>query len=213
MEFRKLDMETWPRADIFRHFIHDTRCVMSLTVDMDVTGLLQTVHARRYQFYPAMIWAVSAAVNCRGELRMGLGENGEPGIWDCVAPYYADFHPEDQRFTRLVTEFTPDFQAFHRRFLEDRLRFADFRGFEAKDIPPNTFTVSCLPWVHYKSFDMHVYDSGMCLSPLVVWGRYEKGADGKFTMPLTLNIHHAAADGYHLCRFFSDVERFMREIQ
>lgn len=213
MIFHKLDMNTWERADVFRHFIGDTRCVMSLTVDMDVTELLQTVRRRDCPFYPAMIWAVSSAVNCREELRMGRGEDGAPGIWDSVSPYYADFHGEDQRFTRLTTEYSPDFQVFCRRFLDDRSRFAHCRGFELRDVPPNTFTVSCLPWVHYKSFDLHVYDAGMNLSPLVVWGRYKKNADGRFILPLTLSIHHAAADGYHLCRFFSDTERFMKEIK
>ena len=30
-------------------------------------------------------------------------------------------------------------------------------------------------------------------------------------MPLSLNIHHAVADGYHLCRFFTDVENCLKK--
>ena len=40
MNFKKINMETWNRADVFRHFIDDVRCVMSLTVDMDITDFL-----------------------------------------------------------------------------------------------------------------------------------------------------------------------------
>lgn len=210
MGFQKLDMNAWRRAPIFRHFMDDTRMVLGLTVELDVTELLRTVKERGYPFYPAMIWAVSSAVNCREELRMGHDAGGAPGIWDVVSPDYAVFHPEDEQFTRLTTEYSPDFPTFLRRFLEDQLRYQDSRGFEVQ-APPNTFTVSCLPWTHYKSFDLHV--SGAGLAPTIVWGRYEARGDGAVTMPLTMNIHHSAADGYHLCRFFSDVEHFMKEIK
>ena len=39
MNFHKLNMDTWERADIFRHFIDNMRCVMSMTADIDVTNL------------------------------------------------------------------------------------------------------------------------------------------------------------------------------
>ena len=29
---------------------------------------------------------------------------------------------------------------------------------------------------------------------------------GKLPMPLTMNIHHAVADGFHLSRFFTEVQ-------
>lgn len=212
MHFRKLDMETWERAPIYRHFIDDLRCVMSLTVEIDVTDFLRTLQGRDCRFYPSMIWVVSAAVNCREELRMGRDGNGEPGIWDAVSPYYAHFHQTDRRFSKLVTPYDPDFRTFYRRYLEDRSRLESCRGFDQQDIPPNIFDVSCLPWVHYKSFDMHIFDSGTWLAPVVTWGRYAENRDGRMTLPLSLNLHHAAGDGYHLCRFFSDVEDWMKQI-
>ena len=77
MYFQKLDVETWERAPIYRHFIDDLRCVMSLTAEIDVTEFLRALRGRGYRFYPSMIWVVSAAVNCREELRMGRDGNGE----------------------------------------------------------------------------------------------------------------------------------------
>ena len=182
MNFHKLNMDTWERADIFRHFIDNMRCVMSMTADIDVTNLVKTVHERSLHFYPTMIWAVSAAVNCRQELRMGFDKDGNPGIWDFVSPYYAHFYPEDQRFVKLVTAYHPDFDTFYRQLMLDRERCRTLRGFELRDLPPNTFDLS-------------------------------EDSSGRFTLPLSLNIHHAAADGFHLCRFFSDVEHFIANIR
>ena len=73
-----------------------------------------------------------------------------------------------------MTPFSSDLGTFHRRFLEDRTRYAALDHFDLTDVPPNTFDVSCLPWVRYRSFDMHIFDSGTYLAPVVTWGKYEQ---------------------------------------
>ncbi len=211
MIFQKKDMDTWDRAEIFCHFIDELRCVMSMTVELDVTAFVNALKKRGCSFYPSMLWVVSAAVNQREELRMGYNAQGEAGTWTFVSPYYAHFHKEDERFVKLVTVYSPCFETFYQRFCEDKRRFATYRGFEQTEIPPNTFDVSCLPWTHYRSFDMHVFDKGTYLAPVITWGRYlEK--EGRLMLPLSLNLHHAAGDGHHLCRFFSDVETWMQAL-
>lgn len=42
------------------------------------------------------------------------------------------------------------------------------------------------------------------LFPIVTWGKFFK-EDEKIIMPLTIQVHHAVADGYHCSLFFSDV--------
>ena len=37
MNFTPVDWNTWERAEVFRHFIRDLRCVMSLTVEVDIS--------------------------------------------------------------------------------------------------------------------------------------------------------------------------------
>ena len=164
---------------------------MSMTVELDVTAFVNALKKRGCSFYPSMLWVVSAAVNQREELRMGYNAQGEAGTWTFVSPYYAHFHKEDERFVKLVTVYSPCFETFYQRFCEDKRRFATYRGFEQTEIPPNTFDVSCLPWTHYRSFDMHVFDKGTYLAPVITWGRYlEK--EGRLMLPLSLNLHHAA---------------------
>lgn len=212
MYFEKKNKSNWKRAALFEYFIQDLRCVMSLTVKVDVTDFVCALKDKNIHFYPAMIWVVSAAVNQREELRMGYNEKNEVGVWGSVSPSYVHFYPEDQSFLKLVTEFDPDFSVFYHRFLADKERFKHRRGFVKND-SLNTFDVSCLPWIHYQSFDMHIFDSGTYLAPVVTWGQYAQNEQGRLTMPLTLNLHHAVADGYHLCRFFEDVQAWMKKME
>lgn len=204
MKYEIIDLNAWERGKLFCYFTEKLRNVMSMTADIDVTPLLSFVRANGMKFYPAMMWAVSKAVNARAEFRYGRDSRGNLIRWDAVSPYYADFHKEDGNFVKLSTEYTEDFFSFHARFLADREKYKDFRGFDFTP-PPNTFDVSCLPWVKYKSFDIHVFDSGTYLAPVITWGKFET-ENGRNVLPLSMNIHHAVADGRHLSRFFADVQ-------
>ena len=106
--------------------------------------------------------------------------------------------------TRLITEFSSDFKTFYNRIVDDMHRYRDKRAFEIDYTMQNTFDVSCVPWINYSSCDLHVYDSGSYLAPVITWGKYTE-KNGKHEMPLTMQIHHAVADGFHIGRFFNDI--------
>lgn len=211
MNFEKINMETWNRKSVFNHFIKDIKCVMCVTADVDVTDLVQHCKDANYRFYPVYIYLISKTVNQRKEFKMGYDKDGNVGFWDSISPSYIVFHNEDEAFTKLVTRFTTKFNLFYQRIIKDMERHNDKRAFEVKYTNLNTFDVSCLPWISYKSLDMHIFDSGTYLAPVITWGKYER-KENRLIMPLTLQIHHAAADGFHVARFFTDIQKEMEDL-
>ena len=211
MNYKTIDLNTWDRGALFKFYIDKMRIVMSLTVDMDVTPLVGFAKKNRLKFYPAMIWAVSKIVNAHDEFKYGWDADGNLIKWDVVSPSYAHFHKEDENFTKTVTEFSDDLFEFHALFLSDREKYKDVRAI-AENQPPNFFDVTCLPWVRYKHFDVHVFDEGKFLAPVITWGKYEP-EHGKLVMPLTMNIHHEVADGFHLSRFFHEVQELIDALE
>ena len=211
MNYKTIDLNTWDRGALFKFYIDKMRIVMSLTVDMDVTPLVGFAKKNRLKFYPAMIWAVSKIVNAHDEFKYGWDADGNLIKWDVVSPSCAHFHKEDENFTKTVTEFSDDLFEFHALFLSDREKYKDVRAI-AENQPPNFFDVTCLPWVRYKHFDVHVFDEGKFLAPVITWGKYEP-EHGKLVMPLTMNIHHAVADGFHLSRFFNEVQELIDALE
>lgn len=213
MEYRytKVNLNQWDRGALFQRYIDNMRIVMSLTVEVDVTNLLSFARRHGLRFYPSMIWAVSKAVNAHDEFKYGWDSRGDLIRWEFISPSYVDFHKEDQRFTKLATAFSEDLFEFHARFMADQEKYKDLRAF-AEDQPPNFFDVSCLPWVRYQHFDVHVFDEGKFLAPVVTWGKYEL-EQGKYVMPLTMNLHHAVADGFHISRFFIETQELMDSLR
>ena len=211
MTYKKIDLETWKRGDLFRHYIDRMPIVMSLTVDIDVARLVFYAKKNQLHFYPCMLWVVSKVINAHDEFKYAWDENGDLIRWDMLSPSYTEFHAEDESFTKMVMEYDDDLAVFHDRFMADRERHRDARGF-LPDQPKNAFDVSCLPWVRYRHFDMHVFDEGKFLAPVVTWGKFEDECKGTM-MPVTMNIHHAVADGFHVSRFFTEVQDLIDSIR
>ncbi len=203
-KYTKVDLDSWSRGSLFQSYIDNMRIVMSLTADIDVTRLTEFARSRHLKFYPSMIWAVSKVVNAHDEFKYGWDGSGALIRWDFISPSYTGFHREDESFTKLVTVFSDDIFTFHTRFLADQETYKDQRAF-VENQPRNFFDVSCLPWVKYRHFDLHVFDEGKFLAPVVTWGKYEMER-GRYLMPLTMNLHHAVADGFHLSRFFIEIQ-------
>ena len=63
--------------------------------------------------------------------------------------------------------------------------------------PGNTFDVSMLPWTDFSGFNIKLYDPRMYMLPIFTLGQASR-QEGKVTIPLAIQIHHAVCDGYHI---------------
>ena len=211
MNYTTIDLNAWSRGNLFQFYIDKMRIVMSLTVDIDVQNLKLYSKKTGIPFYPLMLWVVSKVINNHDEFKYSWDNEGNLIRWDYVSPSYTDFHNNDENFTKMVTEYSDDLTEFYGRVMADRERYKNDRAM-LDNQPLNFFDVSCLPWVKYKHFDVHVFDEGKFLAPVVTWGKYEQTED-KLLMPLTMNIHHAVADGFHLSRFFNEVQELIDSLK
>ena len=210
MDYSIIDLSKWDRGELFNFYIKKLPIVMNLTVDIDVTNLKEFASKNSLSFYATTLWVVSKIINTYEEFKFGWNEKGELIKWDKVSPSYTDFNKETQRFIKLLTEYEDDVFNFCNQVKLDMINNKNSSSF-MENRPSNCFDVSCLPWIKYKSFDAHVFDDGKYLAPVVTWGKYEN-ENGKLIMPLTLNIHHAVCDGFHLSRFFIEVQNLINNL-
>lgn len=74
----------------------------------------------------------------------------------------------------------------------------------AGDLTPNTGArtdlawLSCLPWLDFTHLDNAQPGPGDCI-PRIAWGRFVQDPGGdRWTMALSIQVHHALADGRHV---------------
>lgn len=64
--------------------------------------------------------------------------------------------------------------------------------------PANAYIISCIPWFTFNSFSLHNHGIKDYYVPSFEAGGFAETAGGKLNMPLSVTVHHAVTDGYHL---------------
>jgi chloramphenicol O-acetyltransferase type A len=201
-----IDQGSWPRREHFEYFRDRVPCTYALTVDVDVTALVAALHHTRRKTYIAQIWALASVVNRHAEFRLTLTEDGEPATWDVVHPAFTVLNPERETFANVWAPFDNDFGRFHDTAAE---LLATHKGattfFPQGETPANTFDVSSLPWTQFTGFTLQIADSWDHFLPIFTLGRHFE-RDGRTLLPLAIQMHHAAADGFHTARLLDDFQ-------
>ena len=203
--YRKLDMETWPRREHFAYYRKILPCGYSLTSRLDVTELLRCAKDRDLRFVVCFLYAATRTVNETEEMRMMTDPEGNPGIWETVHPNFTVFHQDDKTFSDLWTEYRPEFADFYREWERVTAVYGDNHGVKGRPgQPANFFCISCVPWLDYTGYSTHT-PGEPALFPIITFGKYSEAA-GRLTLPATVTIAHAAADGYHTAQLFRRIQ-------
>lgn len=212
--FIPIDMETWPRKEHFEYYRTKIKCGYSCTIRLDVTKFLSQVKSKHLKFYPSFIYCVSKLVNETKEFRMTVDKDGNPGYFDVSYPNFTIFHDDTKTFSDIWTEYYPDFKTFYDNAVNTMEKYKDVHGIKArKEQPENFFCISCVPWLTYTSYNTSVPGGEPNLFPIITFGKFTADEKGIYTMPFTLNISHAAADGYHTSKFFNDLQILINSIE
>ena len=205
MSFQQIDFASWEREEHFHHYYTAVPCSYSITVELDVTTLQKHVKERGLSFYPVMIHGIAKIVNRHKEFRMTLNTENTVGYFDVVHPSYTVFHPDSETFSSLWTLYQEDFGSFYAQYLEDQKTYGSKRQFEPKKTREDVFCISCIPWLSYTSFQLNLPKGNDYLLPIFTFGKFtQKGP--LLSLPFSLQIHHAACDGFHVARFIHELQ-------
>lgn len=203
--YRKIDMDAWPRREHYRYYREFLKCGYSVTARLDVTAAVAFARHRKKHFYGCFLYAAAKTVNEMDEMRMMVGPDGQPGIWERSHVNFTVFHEDDKTFSDLWTEYRPEFPDFYREFQRVLDTYGDCRGIKGRPgQPPNFFCASCVPWLDYTGYSTGTTGEP-ALFPIVTFGKYKEAA-GRLALPVTVTIAHAAADGYHTSLFFQKLQ-------
>lgn len=201
MHYTIIDMEKDPRCGQFAYFRGMTFPFAGLTVEMDITDMMAARGGR--PFFLSMLYAVVRAANAVPQLRRRILPDGRVAEYDWCAPSYTAMKSDGVYVYCNVEgalpydEFVAQGQRRQREVLE--------RGTLTEDGDVlSYFFVSSLPWMHYSQLQ-HPAVSPDDSNPRISWGKYVT-VNGRTTLPVSLFVNHALADGLHISRFFMNLE-------
>lgn len=204
--FIAIDMNTWPMAQTFYYYTEIAPTSYTVNVMMDVTIMRNALKMLKYKFFPAYIYLVTRNISKHPEFRVAV-KDGVLGHWEYLTPTYPQFHQDNKTTSLLWTEYDSCFQSFYKRYIEDTKIHGNSHGIlTSKGRPlPNSYIVSCIPWMSFNSFSLHNHGPKDYYLPSFEAGGFTE-TDDKIQMPLSITVHHATTEGYHLKVFLEQLQ-------
>ena len=208
MDCRVIQMEQDPRKAHFEYFHAMANPYVGLTVNVDVTTLLELVKETHSSFFLTFLYAASRAANSVPELRRRIrGEQMVEYDW-CPSSHTVALADGSYCYCGLRADMP----------LADFLPYGKAAQERAKEAPSlnegtdseSLFFISCVPWVSYTAMVQPTpipADS----NPRITWGKYFRQGE-RTLLPVTLLAHHALVDGIHIARFYEALDRELAAI-
>lgn len=204
---KTIDLETWERKQVYRFFRGFERPHFSLCAEVDCERLLSELKPAGVRPFNAVLWCLLAAANAVPELRQRL--RGEEVVEHERVHPSVTVATDEGGFAFCHLEFDPDWARFDARCRE-AFEAARETGAIADAAGDHWLYLSCLPWVAFSSMSNPVRDKDDCV-PRITWGRFVR-REGRWKVPVAVQVHHALVDGRHLGRFYAEVERRLAEL-
>jgi len=199
-----LDLETWPRRDLFEFFRGYQNPYFNICAQLDVSRLMAVLRDRpgvsvslAYHYFALRIANQIEPFHYRleGDDKVVIHEviNGGTTVLlpnETFTYAYFDYHED---FHQFITEAA---EAIERVRAEGSLK---------PTMRYDLIYFTTLPWVSFTSF-AHARTPGRGESiPRIAFGKFLR--DGDLTrLPMSVEVHHALMDGLHVGRYFTLLE-------
>lgn len=75
MKFTPINLQNWPRGQMFYYFSQMAPTGYSMTVNIDITELRKAIKDAGLKFFPAYLWLVTKNLNCQNEFNVSGNHN------------------------------------------------------------------------------------------------------------------------------------------
>lgn len=210
MTYDVIDPDKWGRGDQYRLFRGYTQPHISLVARLDVTRLLNQRKGQGVSPYRACLYAIGAGIDAVPELRTRF--HGEELRQYHAVEMSVTVPRQSGGFTFAELPVMADFATFD-RIVADRLEAAAARvDFGANDgTRQDLVYLSCLPWMDFTAISNALPGPDDCI-PRVAWGKFCAGPEGRWSMAMALEVHHALADGAHAGAYFAAAQQALDRI-
>lgn len=206
MSWHEVDMAADPRGGQFAYFRQMVDPFAGVTAAVDITDFLAALDGR--PFFLSLLYAVTRAANRVPQLRRRILD-GRVVEYDWCSPSYTLMKPDGVYVYSLI-EGERTYGDFIAEGQRQQTLSLDRRTLTKDGDPLGNFFVSCLPWLDYLQVK-HPVVSADDSNPRISWGKYVT-VNGRTTLPVSLFVNHALADGLHISRFFLNLEKELADM-
>lgn len=206
MKYQYIDMETYKRKEHFAYFSSLAYPYVGLTVNVEITRLLQKVRQEQIPFFLTFCYCVSQAANSVVPFRQRILDQKIIEFDRCPTSHTVAL--EDGTYCYCTLDSNMPFTSFLDYAIGEQEAAKEKKTIEEEDDGAlDKFFISTLPWVTYTSLVQPVpipADS----NPRITWGKYELQGE-RAMLPVSVLCHHGLVDGIHIADFYRQLDRYI----
>ena len=202
---KKLDLSTWSRREHFEFFRKFEEPFFGIVANVDVTKAYTAAKEKNASFFLYYLHAIMAAVNEVEAFRYRISGD-DVYVYDIVN-VSATLNRDDNTFGFSFMNFIPEFDIFQDQAKQEIERVRTTPGLFTREFnEDNLIHFSALPWVSFTSLSHARNFTFPDSCPKISVGKMTS-ANGVRTMPVSVHVHHALMDGYHVGLFFESLQQ------
>lgn len=204
-----IDLENYPRRTHYEFFRQMAYPYVGVTVNVEVTRLVQYAKSRGGSAFLACLWAAANAANRVPELRQRMVDGNIVEFRHCDTAHTVAL--PDHTFCNCRTDCRCCLEEFLEYGAKCQQQVQQTHGFSATQSDETSLIfLSCVPWLQFTQV-IQPSPIPADSNPRIVFGKFFREGD-KLLMPLHIQCNHALVDGYHLSRFFAEFEEIHNTI-
>lgn len=203
------DLENWARKDHFNFFNRFEEPFFGVVVDIDCTIAYNKCKKEGIGFFLYYLHQALASANAIENFRLRIEEN-QIYLYDQVNASAVINRP-DGTFGFSYIDYSSDFEEFQSITKKEIERIQNSTGLVPAGSGDNVIHISAMPWLKFTSLSHARSFSFKDSCPKFSFGKMTE-VNGKKSMPISIHVNHALADGYHVSLFVDEFQRRMNHI-
>jgi chloramphenicol O-acetyltransferase type A len=209
MKFQQLNLNTWPRLKQYEFFKQYENPFFNICSTLDVTELVNKVKHNHLSFSTSILYASIYIANQIEEFKYRLKGDG---VIICDSVYAGStILSKNDTFNFCYFDYFNDFQAFYEN-AQKQIELSQNRDieFDGRNNDIDIIHYSVIPWISFTSFSHPRNYRNNDSIPKIVFGKYYE-KNGKIKMPISIEVHHALMDGFHLGKYLKRLQTILNK--
>ncbi|WP_313128893.1 chloramphenicol acetyltransferase [Anaerocolumna sp.] len=206
MKFKYIDMENWNRKEHYHFFNQFSYPHFSICANLDITNYFKYIKEHDIPFFLSITYLASKTANEIPEFRQRIREN-KVIEYEIVRPAFTVM-TETKLFSFCTVDYIEDFYAFKDSAMEAMEKVK--KNIILSDEPgeDDLLYMTSIPWVSFTSMAHPIQMNPVDSIPRIAWGKYFE-ENGRMKLPLSIQMHHALADGLHAGEYYNILQEMM----
>lgn len=204
----KIDISSWNRKQHFELFKNYSDPYFNMTANLDCTNLLAFCSTNRLSLFLCYLYLTVKAANEIKEFRYRFSGD-EVYCYDAVN-IGSILLKEDNTFIFTYLDYKKNFTEFYKHAQEIIAKDKNKTELIPSDNNDNVIHTSVIPWVSFTSFKHARNNEFKDSIPKIVFGK-TFDENGKIKIPVSVEVHHAMMDGFHVGQFYNLLQSYFDE--